>query len=227
MKSIQLISTVLLIQFVFGFIPTKLFAQQSEWTTNQDGWVLRKAPGSDKSEKFFAIGLWNIPGFTAMAMEEDPVSYRESAKPYLDKSPLYNLVYMAPGKTEYLRHRVEVSGSISFQETLKKYLDEIPGLNQGNDREYARRQYAKKHVQDKLFENMLDSAVNHTHELNGNTDHIWAPIDEIVNGGAGSGWCWHPAVGAKIYDQIKKKEKNSLVYTDLVGIGRGNTFLFE
>ena len=37
-------------------------AQISEWSFN-DGWALRKKPGSSQYEKFFAIGIWGIPGY--------------------------------------------------------------------------------------------------------------------------------------------------------------------
>jgi len=208
------------------FQTTDLFSQQSSWKTD-DGWVLRKAPGSSKYEKFFAVGVWNIPGYNLQAMEEDPVAYRINAKPYLDKSPLYNLVYLSPGKTNYEQKRVEVTGSITFQETLKAYLDKVPGLKRGIDSDYVRRQYLNKHIEDKDLEMLLDSAINRVRETNDDADHIWAPIDEIVNGGAGSGWCWHPSVGKKIKERITKQEKNTLVYTDLVGIARGNAYLFE
>ncbi|MDD2524909.1 MAG: hypothetical protein PHH63_01135 [Bacteroidales bacterium] len=217
-------SFAFLVALCFPTIP--LLAQQSSWKT-EDGWALRKAPGSSKYEKFFAVGVWNIPGYNLQAMEENQVAYRVNAKPYLDKSPLYNLVYLSPGKTKYAKKRVEVTGSITFQETLKAYLDKVPGLKRGIDSDYVRRQYLNKHIEDKNLEMLLDSAINNVRVTNGDADHIWAPIDEIVNGGAGSGWCWHPSVGKKIKERIKKQEMNTLVYCDLVGIARGNAYLFE
>ncbi len=219
--------TTLFLSVILCFQASVLFSQQSSWTTNQDGWVLRKKIGNTKSERFFAIGLWNIPEFTPEAMENGAKAYRENAKPYLDKSPLFNMVYMSPGDLKFQKERVEITGSIGFYEMLTKYIDNIPNLIPGNDIDYAKRQYMKKHVNDKGFENALDSAITLLIKQNGNTDHIWAPIDEIANGGAGSGWCWPPVVGNKINKQIKEKEKNTLVYTDLVGIAKGNTYLFE
>jgi len=204
-----------------------LFSQQSSWTTSQDGWVLREKNGDTKFERFFAIGLWNIPGYNKEAMENGAAVYRENAKPYLDKSSLYNMVYMSPGDLKFQKERVEITGSIGFYEMLKKYIDNIPNASTGNDSDYGKRQYIKKHVNDKDFENALDSAIDLLIKQNGTTDHIWAPIDEIANGGAGSGWCWPAVVGNKIKEQIKKKEKNTLVYTDMVGIAKGNTYLFE
>lgn len=212
---------------LFCFCTLGTTAQQSEWKTGKDGWVYRKTPVDNKFKKFFAIGLWNIPGYTDRAMEDDPESYRENAKRYLDRTSLYNLVYLSPGNTRDLHGRVEVTGSVGFYETLKEYQRNIPGLTNGNDRDYAVRQYLRKHVNDSDFIQTIDSLIDRTIETLGNVDHIWAPIDEIVNGGAGSGWCWHPEIGTMIRERIKKREKQTLVYTDLVGVARGNAFLFE
>ena len=209
------------------FCTSVSFSQQSAWKTNQDGWVLRKTPGSATYEKFFAIGLWNMPGYTINAMEEDPVAYRKSSKQYLDNTPLYNMAYMMPGKDKDAQGRVEITGSIGFYDMLNAYQAAIPGIPNDANKDYARRQYIKNHVNDKSFVNALDSAISSLIELNGPVDHIWAPIDEIVGGGAGNGWCWHPEVGQKMKERINKQEKNTLVYTDLVGIATGNSFLFE
>lgn len=203
------------------------FSQQSSWESNQNGWVMRKSPQSSHYEKFFAIGLWNMPGYTVDAMENNPDAYRKNAKEYLDKTSLYNLVYMAPGNTKDNQERVEITGSIGFYNTLNEYQNKIPGIKKGHDSDYAKRRYVKENVNGTQFVNMLDSLIKQTVLLNGSVDHIWAPIDEIANGGGGSGWCWHPTVGEKIKERIKIQEKNTLIYTDLMGVGRGNTYLFE
>lgn len=204
-----------------------LSAQQSSWKTNKDGWIMRKSPNSKKYEKFFAIGLWNVPGYTTEAMENAPISYRENAKKYLNNTSLYNIVYMSPGKEKDIHDRVEITGSIAFYEFLKEYGNNILDITKGADSDYAKRQYIKNNVNNPEFVKALDSTIQHTIDLNGSVDHIWAPIDEIVNGGGGGGWCWHPDLGEKIKERIKKKEKNTLIYTDLMGMGRGNTYLFE
>ncbi len=227
MKNHKIKFTTLFLLVILCLQTTMLFSQQSSWKTNQDGWVLRKKSGDTKYERFFAIGLWNVPGYQPNAMEKGADDYRESAKPYLDKSPLYNMVYMSPGDLKFQKERVEITGSIGFYEMLKKYTDNIPNIKPDNDSDYAKRQYMKKHVNDESFVNALDSAIDLLIKQNGSTDHIYAPIDEIANGGAGSGWCWPAVVGNKIKERINKKEKNTLVYTDLVGMPKANTYLFE
>lgn len=211
----------------FCLLTSESFSQQSMWKSNQNGWVLRKAPGSTKYEKFFAIGLWNMPGYTINSMEEDPATYRKDAKRYLARTPLYNMSYMTPGKDKDTHGRVEITGAIEFQETIRQYLHKIPDFYQGTDSDYVIRQYLKRHINDKDLNEALDSAIVHLIKANGNVDHIWAPIDEIVTGGSGSGWCFHSVVGEKIKTLINTHEKNTLVFTDLIGVGRGNSYYFE
>lgn len=202
------------------------FSQQSSWKSGKNGWVMKKSPNESKYQKFFPIGLWNMPGYTSVAMENDPVTYRKNAKQYLDNTTLYNTVYMSPGKDIDAHKRVEITGSIAFYEAMKDWQAKVPGIEDTPDAAYAKRHYIKNHVNDKDFVDMLDNTIRQNIEANGPTDHIWAPLDEIVNGASG-GWCWHPEVGEKIYERIKKQQKNTLVFTDLVGIARGNPYLFE
>ena len=201
--------------------------EQSRWRTGKDGWVLRKAPGEKHYEKFFAVGLWNIPGYTKSAMEEDAALYRRNASPYLSQSSNYNAVYLSPGSDPVAGKRIEVTGSIAFHEALKAYQTTIPGISNGKDRDYQARQYMKNHAGSRDFTDMLDKAIDNVIRSSQAGDHIWAPIDEITGGGAGSGWGWSPEVGEKIRERIHKREPHTLIYTDLVGISRGNTFLFE
>ena len=199
----------------------------SLWRTSSDGWVLRKSPGDKNYRKFFAIGVWNIPGYTREAMETDTELYRRSAFPYLEQSDCYNMVYLPPGKDSVPGNRVEVVGSVGFYEALLKCQSELVGMTDGKDRDYQVRHYLQEHAESPDFIRMLDETV-HKIIMNGQgNDHIWAPIDEIVGGGAGNGWCWSPQVGRTIKRCILQREPHALVFTDLVGISRGNSYLFE
>jgi hypothetical protein len=51
-------------------------SQKTEWKV-QDGWAMKKEAGKSDFQKFFAIGVWNIPGYNKEAMEENPVGYRK------------------------------------------------------------------------------------------------------------------------------------------------------
>lgn len=199
----------------------------SLWRTSSDGWVLRKVPGDKNYHKYFAIGVWNIPGYTHEAMEDDTELYRRSAFPYLEQSECYNMVYLPPGKGNVPGNRVEVVGSVGFYKALLKCQSEVSGLTQGKDRDYAVRHYLQAHAESPEFVKMLDETVHKIITTGHGSDHIWAPIDEIVGGGAGNGWCWSPQVGNAIKKSILRQEPHALVFTDLVGISRGNSYLFE
>lgn len=206
-----------------------VYAQQSRWKINDDGWVLRKKCKNAGYDKFFAVGLWNVPGYTFKAIEDDdPVNYRKNVKLYLENNILYNMAYMPAGNSNTrIKDKIELTGTIDIPQSLNQYLDKFPQFNRRKDKDYFRKQYLKKNINDKELDNVLDSVINRIIKANNGNDYIWAPIDEIVNGGAGGGWCWHPAVGIKINERIKLKQKHTLVYTDLLGVGRGNTYLFE
>ncbi len=206
---------------------TSYSQERSLWSTDDAGWVLRKKPKEDAYERFFALGIWNVPGYTANAMEDNPIKYRADALRYLTQSNLYNIVYLPPGKEHDSKGRVEVTGSVGFYEMLKSYQSSLPVDLSLADKDYAIRQYMRKHARDKSFIDAIDTTIDTILESGDCIDHIWAPIDEIVNGGAGSGWCWHPEIGEVIRERIQTKQKGALLYTDLVGISRGNSYLFE
>lgn len=202
-------------------------AHLSKWKTQQ-GWALRKAPGASRYEKFFAVGVWNIPGYTKEAMENAPQAYRSGAAAYLQHSPLYNMVYLSPGADDAAAGRVEVTGSIAFYECLKACQQAVPSAG-GTDADYAVRQQLRLQAQEgeASFLQRLDDAIDRNIRAIGTNDHIWAPVDEIAGGGAGSGWCWSPEVGRRIRQRIRRREPHTLVYTDLLGISRGSSYLFE
>lgn len=204
---------------------TVLFSQQSSWRTEK-GWVMKKAPGCKKYKRFFAIGIWNVPGYNKIAMEDAGDDYRESTRPFFNGTKLYNMVFMNPGKPGFPNHRIEIMGSIPFYKTLKAFQKSLPGLAVDKDWQYKARNYLREHPDDSRFVSMMDSSILDIRKRCSNTDHVWAQIDEIVQGGSGGDWSWYPEIGEQIAKRIKKQEKNTLIYTDLMGMPRGNSYLF-
>ena len=215
--------TLLLLVVMFS---GTLGAKQSSWKFSKDGWALRKAPNEKHYRKFFPIGLWNVPGYTKKPMEADGELYRRKCVEYLNTTQAYNTLYATVGTTRENMKRLEVTGSMGFYFALKNYEDKMP-VGQGPYRQYTTRLYMDAHPAEPGLVGALDSVVNSIVTTYGSIDHIWAPIDEIAGGGAGSGWCWTPAVGEKIKERIKKREPHTLIYTDLVGVSRGNFYLFQ
>jgi len=208
-------------------LPSDSFSQQSAWTTDRDGWVLRKTPGSRRYEKFFAIGLWNVPGYTFTKTGE-PDSEKSNAELFLKRTASYNMTFVQAGyQKDYMNGIIQFISSVDFPYTLNKYLDGIPQINQDKTNSpYIRMQYIRKDIANPKLRDTLDGTITRLNELNAKTDHVWAPIDEIANGGGGD-WNWPTGIGDIIYDRIKSREKHTLVFTDLMGVGRGNSFLFE
>jgi len=204
-----------------------VFGQQSSWKT-KDGWVYRKEAGSSSYKPFFAIGIWNIPGYQPTAMNCTDDVYRKKSRSFLNNTDLYNMVYMNPGSDKDAYSRVEIVGSIPFYDMLFTYQKSLNGVSLDDPYwQYKARRHMKYHAKDKRFEVMLDSVIADVVRRDGPVDHVWAPIDEIVQGGSGASWTWYPETGEKIKERIKKQEPNTLVYTDLAGMPRGNYYLFE
>jgi len=217
---------ILLLALCFGL--NNAHAQQSSWKTDNEGWVLRKEPGQNKYKRFFAVGIWNIPGYHKQAMDTKEGDFRSIGQKYLNKTDLYNIVFTIPGKNKDAHNRIEIGCSMPFFYALKEYQEKLPVHKEDNPyRQYVDRRYMQKHCNDQSFIDALDKTINDLIQKHGDVEHIWAPIDEIVQGGSGASWTWYPEIGQKIKERIKQEEPNTLIYTDLLGVARGNYYLFE
>lgn len=205
--------------FLFG-ISVCSFSQQSSWKY-EDGWALKKEPGKKRYEKFFAIGTWGVPGYKySRETEKDTASYNENKRHFLESTRLFNIVIMQAGfEKPYMGEVIKMVGTSDFPNALLTHLDsDLKGKNA-----YVRMQHLKKitntaPVLQKI--NYVRDSMAETFKGN----YIWSPIDEVANG---RGWNWPVNIVEKIYTQIKQKQSHNLVYTDLMGTGKGNTFLFE
>jgi len=213
---------------LLGIQPSALLAQQSSWTTDKDGWVLRKKPGSNKYERFFAICLWNIPGY-ARTKSADPDSVKINTQLFLEKTSYYNMKFGTSDQPKDLKTKlIPFISQPNFPAVFKNYLDKIPSINSDPVASpYLRSQYIRKDINNPKLKEALDSMIDHLCQKNSGNDYGWAPIDEIIQAGAAGKWNWPACVGDIIYERIKNKQKDALVFTDLMGIGRGNSYLFE
>lgn len=216
-----------IIALILCTVNFSVISQQSLWKTDGKGWVLRKAPGSNEYKRFFAIGLWNAPGHTLVSMDTPGDEYRNTLLDYLNQTDAYNMAYTNPGGVKDKQNRVEIAGSIPFYNTLRAYQQTIPGLLDNIYWQYNARRFMRDNPNDPRFVEAFNHVIDSIIKKHGEVDHIWAPIDEIVQGGAGADWTYYPQTGAKIKELIKKKEPNTLIYTDLVGLSRGCYYLFE
>jgi hypothetical protein len=66
--------------FLLSLATGNIFAQTPNWST-QNGWVMKNG------EKFFAVGIQDIPGYTYTYGQNDSTVYRDAAR-------VFNLIYM-------------------------------------------------------------------------------------------------------------------------------------
>lgn len=207
----------------FAVITTQvLFAQNSAWKT-KDGWALRKAPGTKKYEKFFAIGFWAIPGYRMTRTPEKDTAYDKNEKIFINRTGDFNLGIIQSGFAKpYMNRFIKAIGTAEFPHALLTYENKFLNDNRA-DLAYYKMQQLRKDVNSGRIKDILNNTVS---DLINNTagDYIWAPIDEVANG---RGWNFPPEALSEIYKQIKVKQPGTLVYTDIAGTGKGNMYLFE
>lgn len=214
--------------FIFfnGTQPLHLRAQPFVWKVGKDGWVISKKKESSECEKFFAIGTWHVPGYSfTNSPEADEKTYRENAALFRKKSEPFNMLFVTPGtQKDYMADKIHILNP--FSPMLHAYLDKIPGLPDGNDKDYYRSRAIKAHVNSPEFEEYLDTEMRKLLGNLPNDKYIFSHIDEIALGGVGK-WAVPPSVGEEISSRLKKQDKGALIFVDLLGHCKGSTYLFE
>lgn len=202
---------------------TSSFSQPIVWKQGDDGWILTKGIDNKTYKKFFAVGFWHIPGYK---LSITPDSSIENENVFIQKTKYANIIMIDPRYMKgYMKGKVQMVTNFSAA-VHNSFLNNIPGLSKGADKDYYRSQYLKRAVNDISFENVIDSSINVLTSTFSGYDIAYAPIDEIALGGV-SAWCIPSSVGDKIYERIKKKQPGAIVFADISGHGRGSTYFFE
>ncbi|RIJ45390.1 hypothetical protein D1614_23260, partial [Maribellus luteus] len=219
------INFCVLILFSIAFHQQSI-AQKFNWKTGHDGWIMSQEEGNREYEKFFAIGPWHVPGYVfTNSPEADEQTYRENAALFQKKSEPFNMLFVTPGtQKDYMADKIHILNP--FSPMLHAYIDKIPGLPTGDDKDYYRSRAIKERVNSPEFEQYLDAEIKKLSENLPNDKYIYSHIDEIALGGVGK-WAVPPSVGAKISNRLKKQDKNALVFVDLLGHSKGSTYFFE
>ncbi|WP_147384038.1 hypothetical protein, partial [Maribellus luteus] len=225
MNDMKLIYIALLL-LIIDMYPVGLQAQHFNWKAGRDAWIMSKKTGSSEYEKFFAIGTWHVPGYSfTNSPEADEQAYRENAALFKKKSEPFNMLFVTPGtQKDYMADKIHILNP--FSPMLHAYIDKIPGLPEGDDKDYYRSLAIKEHVNSPEFEQYLDAEIKKISENLPNGKYIYSHIDEIALGGVGK-WAVPSSVGAKISNRLKKQDKNALVFVDLLGHSKGSTYFFE
>lgn len=179
-----------------------------------EGWFLKKTDG--KSEKFFAIGAWNIPGYDASAPNETEVYNQQTRNINIAMSP-------HPSKRKGL-----IFMSIEPGQILRRFLAELPVTqNRGAERGFYESMYLRKIEDDPDLLSRLDDELSKHVVDHNDFERAYLPIDEVSMGLASNYWHTPSIVGDVIYKKLKVIDPNTIVFSDLAGHGRGSTFFFE
>ena len=184
-----------------------------------EGWFLKKTNG--KTEKFFPIGGWNIPG------------YEETSETFKAQTRNLNVVFTSKlGKKDFMSENGQILMTImphSFTWLhTSKLKDPKQSSSIGGERGYYRNQYLKKAVDDEEFIQELDNAIKkHINSDFPNAERGYSPFDEIAQHMHIDMFHMPAVYGDKVYERLKLYDPNAIVYVDLAGNGKGSTFLFE
>lgn len=194
----------------------------------KDGWAWSKSPNDKAYKKFFAIGLWGLPGysFNRLTEKEEQKQYPENPTRFGMMTKYFNLFFLQSGYgKEYMQSPCKMIGTKEFQWFLENELYNEKRVNSS----YQMMRKIEQDVKTKKFSQLLDGAINTAlGEIQKiNSDYIWNSFDEAASGTGN--WCWPVKISDFIYTGIKKKNPDKLVYLDLFGSdsGIGNSYLFE
>jgi hypothetical protein len=197
----------------------------TQWRFDDNGWVLRADSNTHSYEKFFAIGTWHLPGYVFSSSKEPDSIYEKNALLFKSKSAPFNMVFVTPGQQkDYMADKIHIVNP--FSKILHDYLNQISEIPDRKDKDYHRSQLMKKIVNDPAFEEYLKTEITKIVEQLPNDKYLYSHIDEIALGGV-SKWAVPPSMGEKITQVLKGIDNDAMVYVDLVGHGKGSTFLFE
>lgn len=212
--------------FVITFITSTLIsiAQTTKWTT-KDGWVMRMGVNDKNYEKFFAIGIWQIPNynFNQLTLTEESKKFPKNRKEFINNTSDFNLSYFQSGYNKsYMSNMIGMVGTSELDWVLKNTYNKD---NKKNSYYFMRE--LENNLNSSRFKKTVNEGIDIVTKHFKSFDYIWALFDEIANGY--ENWNWPTVVTDSIYAEIKKRTPDKLVYIDLIGSlgGVGNTFLFE
>lgn len=203
----------LLLIFVICFYSNNIFSQKSIWRTDSSGWVLKKKNSENSFGKFFAVGLWGLPD-----NKQDNI-YLES-KQFYDLTKPFDMIYLRSSDTKkYMSNKIIISGTSEFPWFINRYLKNSISKKYINRSNSLDMNFLENNSQSELLKKEINNAIDlvvNLHYKNGIHEYIWAPMDEVSS--------WPPSIPELLYTQIKLKDKNALVYVDLLGNGKKKSF---
>ncbi len=210
---------------IINIITPCLFAQS--WTVdNSNGWVYHD------SEKFFAIGIWNIPVFDggagSLSKNWNSLPDDEQESSFIAASDIFNIITISSvdPRPSWMNAATLLTGSSVFKAEMQLELDKIGGNDNG------------------IIEfNEMKELQNNISSYNSRYEHI---VQRILNNNTNSGdflwylkgepdvshyewWYWHPEILEKYKSTIINTSSSNpkITYIDLFGTLAGTNYLYE
>lgn len=203
----------LFIIIFISFYSNNIFSQKSIWKTDNFGWVLRKKTSESSFSRYFAVGLWGLPDY-----KQDNSRFERSQ--FYNYTKSFDMIYLRGSDTKnYMTNKIIISGSSEFPWYINRYIKNLNSKLPANQKNNLDMNFLENHSQSVLLKKEINKAIDlvvNLHSKNGINDYIWAPIDEVSS--------WPPSIPELLYIQIKLKDKNTLVYVDLLGNGKKKSF---
>lgn len=201
------------------------------WTTGEtgtgsEGWAL-----DDSGRKFFAIGLWGIPGYTFTRGLDEPAgnenAFREQTSPFnlLIVQSGFQKPYMFRNETVFMAGCSEFNWSFSekgYTGPVPLPPNDIPPNGAGVS--FNRMQSIMKQL-DALKPYIRRTIVDPARDAYRNTGFIHFIMDEPDRGQ--SGWYWPPELIQAYHDIVREDAPGQLTFIDLGGTISANRYFYE
>ncbi len=212
--------------FCAGFSPLAFAWSLGQPGTENEGWVL-----DNNGERYFAIGLWGVPGYTFVRKAKEPTG---NDSLFARETGSFNLLTIQSGfQKPYMQKsgRAFSSGLVTFRYLLSEtgYVGTVPladddDLSNDNLIPYHRMRSIRDNI-DKLAPYVCERIVIPLASEYRDSPFIHFIMDEPDTGGRG--WYWHPSI-IRLYHNIAHDiDEGTLTYIDLGGNVSANRFFYE
>ena len=203
-------------------VSTQQAPGKSSWAV-RDGWAYKDG------QKFFAVGVWNIPGYKRVRKQSDDSP--RNMKQFSEAATLFNLIQMQSGyeQAEYMQSEILLTGVSKIKwRFLKGFTGPEswrPDRNNNGRLDYEEMKRINNNLDAFYSDYIRQNVAAEIEQRFRAYDKVWFLSDEPDAGGAG--WCWDPRVVESYHQALKTLDGQSLTYIDLFGSIRGSRYLFE
>ncbi len=192
-----------------------------KWSV-KNGWVYRNG------KKFFALGIWGIPGYETKPFQIDTDS--ANIAKYKKITRIFNLVYCQFGREQtYMARSVLMTGWDFFHwRMVKRFVGDslyIPDRDKNGHIDYTEMRFIKDNIESYYKDYMRNQIVKPVLKRFAPFDFIWFLIDEPNTGF--QNWAWHPAIIFKYAQEVRRRSPGRIILLDLFGSLKGDRLNYE